>query len=203
MGRKIKNMLKTQVKVTGITNLSDARYCAGMGVEMLGFPFPDLEVAKFNEIKSWLAGVSIVGEFASKNIEEIKQLVKEYQPDKIQVTEKIDLIALQELGLPILQKIDISTSNLPNAFALNAPAVETFVLECTDMADYEGLKSSIEIWAAQYPIILSFDISEDDLIDWVDNSSIKGIEVQSGVEDRPGFRDFSDLMSILEQLELD
>ena len=29
--------LKTIVKVGSITNLSDARYCAGMGVEMLGF----------------------------------------------------------------------------------------------------------------------------------------------------------------------
>jgi phosphoribosylanthranilate isomerase len=29
--------LKTFVKVGCITNLSDARYCAGMGVDMLGF----------------------------------------------------------------------------------------------------------------------------------------------------------------------
>lgn len=196
-------MLKTIVKVTGIQNLSDARYCAGMGVEMLGFPFPDVELTKFTEIKSWLAGVSIVGEFSTKNTEEIVNLVQQYQPDKIQVGEKVDLIALQTLGLPILQKIDISTSNLPSAFALNAPAVETFVLECSDMSDYEGLKSSIEIWSAQYPIVLSFDISEEEIIEWVDDSSIKGIEIKSGAEDRPGFRDFSDLMSILEQLEID
>jgi phosphoribosylanthranilate isomerase len=196
-------MLKTIVKVTGLQNLSDARYCAGMGVEMLGFPFPEVELPKFNEIKSWLAGVEIVAELSTKSTEEIIQLVKEYQPNKIQVGEKVDLIALQALGLPILQKIDISTSNLPSAFAINAPAVETFVLECSDMFDYEGLKSSIEIWSAQYPIILSFDLSENELIEWVDDASIKGIEIKSGVEDRPGFRDFSDLMSILEQLEID
>ncbi len=196
-------MLKTQVKVTGIQNLSDARYCAGMGVEMLGFPFPEVDVAKFNEIKSWLAGVSIVGEFSTKKTEEIVEFVNQYQPDKIQVGEKVDLIALNALGLPILQKIDISTSNLPSAFALNAPAVETFVLECSDPSDYEGLKSSIEIWSAQYPILLSIDLPEEELLDWVENSSVQGIELKSGAEDRPGFRDFSDLMSILEQLEID
>ena len=29
--------LKTLVKVSEVNNLSDARYCAGMGVEMIGF----------------------------------------------------------------------------------------------------------------------------------------------------------------------
>lgn len=196
-------MLKTLVKVTGIKNLSDARYCAGMGVEMLGFPFPDLEFTIFNEIKSWLAGVSIVGEFDIENTDKIMEYVNQYQPDKIQVNEKVDLNALQHLNLPILQKIDISTSNLPSVLALHAPVVESFVFECSDMSDFEGLKSSIETWAAQYPIILSIDLPEDELLEWIDNTSIKGIEIKSGDEDRPGFRDFSDLMSILEQLDID
>lgn len=196
-------MLKTLVKVSGIQNLSDARYCAGMGVEMLGFPFPDLELAKFKEITSWLAGVSIVGEFASANTAEIIACVEQYQPNKIQVSEKVDLNALQALNLPILQKIDISTSNLPAVLALHAPAVESFVIECSDMSDYEGLKSSIETWAAQYPIILSLDLPEEELMEWIEHTSIKGIEIKSGEEDRPGYRDFSDLMSILEQLDID
>jgi len=196
-------MLKTLVKVTGIQNLSDARYCAGMGVEMLGFPFPDLELAKFKEITSWLAGVSIVGEFDTENIAEIIEYVQQYQPDKIQVGEKVDLNTLKTLKLPILQKIDISTANLPAVLALNANAVESFVLECSDRIDYEGLESSIETWAAQYPIILSLDLPQDELMAWIDHTSIKGIEVKSGEEDRPGYRDFSDLMSILEQLDID
>ena len=30
-------MLSTIVKISQVTNLSDAGYCAGMGVEMIGF----------------------------------------------------------------------------------------------------------------------------------------------------------------------
>ncbi|RVU26909.1 hypothetical protein EOJ36_02625 [Sandaracinomonas limnophila] len=196
-------MLKTTVKVTGLQNLSDARYCAGMGVEMLGFPFPAIEHAKFLEIKSWLAGVEIVGEMEGLSIDAIRQNVELYQPDKVQVSQSVNLDQVKALGLPILQKIDISTANLPAAFAANAPYVEAFVLTCSDELDYEGLKSSVEIWAAQYPIIIGFDVEESELISWVDESSVKGIEIKSGEEDRPGFRDFSDLMSILEQLEID
>ena len=43
-------MLKTLVKVSGIENLSDARYCAGMGVEFLGFPLAQIPFEKFQEI---------------------------------------------------------------------------------------------------------------------------------------------------------
>jgi len=35
----------------------------------------------------------------------------------------------------------------------------------------------------------------------IDQSSIKGIGLVAGDEDRPGFRDFTDLMNILEKLE--
>ena len=33
--------LKTFVKISGVNNLSDARYCAGMGVNQLGFNIED------------------------------------------------------------------------------------------------------------------------------------------------------------------
>jgi hypothetical protein len=37
----------------------------------------------------------------------------------------------------------------------------------------------------------------------VEQTSIQGIGLMAGKEYRPGFRDFSDLMSILEKLEID
>jgi phosphoribosylanthranilate isomerase len=63
------------------------------------------------------------------------------------------------------------------------------------------MEASIEIWAAQYPIIVGLDIPESDLDEWVEQSSIQGIGLVAGEEDRPGFRDFTDLMTILEKLE--
>jgi phosphoribosylanthranilate isomerase len=63
------------------------------------------------------------------------------------------------------------------------------------------MEASVEIWAAQYPIIVGLDIPEDYLDEWVEQSSIQGIGLVAGEEDRPGFRDFTDLMTILEKLE--
>ena len=71
-----------------------------------------------------------------------------------------------------------------------------------DSADsLTGMEASVEIWAAQYPIIVGLDIPEDYLDEWVEQSSIQGIGLVAGEEDRPGFRDFTDLMTILEKLE--
>jgi hypothetical protein len=63
------------------------------------------------------------------------------------------------------------------------------------------MEASVEIWAAQYSIILGLEIPESDLDEWVEQSSIQGIGLVAGEEDRPGFRDFTDLMTILEKLE--
>jgi hypothetical protein len=67
------SMLKTKVKVSSIENLSDARYCAGMGVEWLGFPLA-MPLEKFAEIRNWLAGVQIVGEASGLKPEEISSV---------------------------------------------------------------------------------------------------------------------------------
>ena len=68
--------LKTMVKVGQITNLSNARYCAGMGVNMLGFVVDDgseffISPEQFREISGWVAGVEFVGEISGSQIPEL------------------------------------------------------------------------------------------------------------------------------------
>ncbi len=60
--------LKTLVYLRDINNLSDARYAAGMGVELTGFRLDpqdesSLTPEMFREITGWIAGVKTVGEF--------------------------------------------------------------------------------------------------------------------------------------------
>ncbi len=196
-------MLKTLVKVSAISNLSDARYCAGMGVDLLGFPMETLSVDQFTEIRNWLAGVQIVGEFASRDAELIKAKVAEYKPDILEVDTQVNLGAIQDINIPKILRINIDRDNLPAVFAASAPYVTHFLVVGDSPESLNGMEGSIEIWSAQYPIILGIDIPEADLDEWVAQSSIKGIGLVAGQEDRPGFRDFTDLMNILEKLEID
>lgn len=194
-------MLKTQVKVSSIANLSDARYCAGMGVEWLGFPLLDLTLERFTEIRNWLAGVQIVGEFTKANAEQIREAVATYKPDVIEIDSSVSLVAIQSIDIPKILRVNIDTDNLPAIFAASAPYVSHFLVVGDSVESLSGMEASIEIWSAQYPIILGLDIPESDLDEWVEQSSIQGIGLVAGEEDRPGFRDFTDLMTILEKLE--
>lgn len=194
-------MLKTQVKVSSIANLSDARYCAGMGVEWLGFPLLDLTLERFTEIRNWLAGVQIVGEFTKATAEQIREAVSTYKPDVIEIDSSVSLVAIQSIDIPKILRVNIDTDNLPAIFAASAPYVSHFLVVGDSVDSLTGMEASIEIWSAQYPIILGLDILESDLDEWVEQSSIQGIGLVAGEEDRPGFRDFTDLMTILEKLE--
>ncbi len=58
--------LITSVIVNGVNNLSDARYCAGMGVDMIGFNLDEsqpgfMPAADLQDIAGWVAGVKLVG----------------------------------------------------------------------------------------------------------------------------------------------
>jgi phosphoribosylanthranilate isomerase len=194
-------MLKTLVKVSAITNLSDARYCAGMGVDLLGFPLGKISIDQFTEIRNWLAGVQIVGEFSTNDAAEIKAKVAEYKPDVLEIDTKVNLVAIQDIDIPKILRVNIDTDNLPAVFAASAPYVSQFLLVGEGPESLHGMEGSVEIWSAQYPIILGLEIPEDDLEEWIEQSSIKGIGLLAGEEDRPGFRDFTDLMNILEKLE--
>jgi phosphoribosylanthranilate isomerase len=194
-------MLKTQVKVSSIANLSDARYCAGMGVEWLGFPLQEITLERFTEIRNWLAGVQIVGEFTKATAEQIREAVATYQPDVIEIDSSVSLVAIHSIDVPKILRVNIDTDNLPAIFAASAPYVTHFLLVGNDGNSLAGMEASVEIWAAQYSIILGLEIPESDLCEWVEQSSIQGIGLVAGEEDRPGFRDFTDLMTILEKLE--
>ena len=194
-------MLKTQVKVSSIANLSDARYCAGMGVEWLGFPLQEITIERFTEIRNWLAGVQIVGEFTKATAEQIREAVATYKPDVIEIDSSVSLVEIQSIEIPKILRVNIDTDNLPAIFAASAPYVSHFLVVGDSVDSLTGMEASVEIWSAQYPIILGLDIPEGDLDEWVSQSSIQGIGLVAGEEDRPGFRDFTDLMTILEKLE--
>jgi phosphoribosylanthranilate isomerase len=60
----------TSILIRGINNLSDARYCAGMGADKLSFVLDPslpgyLEPAVVKELAGWIAGVELMGSLVS------------------------------------------------------------------------------------------------------------------------------------------
>src|SRR5690349_1880504 len=74
-------MLITKVKVGQVTNLSEARYCAGMGVDFLSFPIASVDPKTYLEITGWVAGPKFGVEVDAANINR----VPEYKTDFIEI----------------------------------------------------------------------------------------------------------------------
>ncbi len=75
-------MLKTKVKIGNVTNLSEARYCAGMGVDFLSFPISSVDPKMYREITGWVAGPKFGIEVDDDNVTS----VNEYEPDFVGVS---------------------------------------------------------------------------------------------------------------------
>ena len=202
-------MLSTLVKISNVTNLSDARYCAGMGVEWIGFSIDEedpnyVSPKKFNEIKSWLVGVQVLVETA-KSIEDIQIALTEYAVDGIQVPYTSPTSTIKEQT----DKVLFVTINVDTT----APAEIGKIIEENE-ADYYVLDSEVETdladeWkeviikhSQNAQLLLGFGVEASaDIQEEVAALNLAGIALKGSEEIRPGFKDFGALMDILEQLE--
>ncbi|MGB3183463.1 MAG: phosphoribosylanthranilate isomerase [Cyclobacteriaceae bacterium] len=204
--------LKTFVKISGVTNLSDARYCAGMMVDMIGFDLdPDSEQFtapdKFKEITEWLSGVEMVGEFNDLDTDGIREAGEGYTLDAIQ-TSSVEAAPhiIKSTTLPVIFKLDVSDMDEP---ARMRPIIEkvgmsaAFVLiesEGKEKGD-QWVQEALEI-AGNYPVVLGFGVTAENAEELA-ASDLKGISLRGGEEIKPGLKDFDELADILEALEID
>jgi len=202
--------LNTEVKVGKITNLSDARYCAGMGVQYLGFSMdPDSEYfvdqKTLKTIKEWIVGPTIVGEFS-----DMDPLIYDYSTiqkdiDCIEISEPALVDATAKIDLPIILKLNITTfqsiQELNEIMAWMKDRVLFFLLEksTTSLIQDEDILSL----ASQYKIMIGFGIDKQRVHSWIDETDIFGISLKGGTEIKPGFKDYDELADILEEIEVD
>ncbi|MEO9475632.1 MAG: N-(5'-phosphoribosyl)anthranilate isomerase [Cyclobacteriaceae bacterium] len=202
--------LKTFVKVGEISNLSDARYCAGMGVDLLGFnvnsesPYyvsPDT----FKDLSGWVAGVKFVGECSGMSVDDIKLATQDYDFDYLQVDEIDQLTELADLGVELILYLNVSDDatiqNLQNLIESAAEECE-MVIVATDNPDYyTSIRDVVSEVSENVKILKGFDITEKNVSSTIDEGRFMGIELKGSEEEQPGFKDYGDLMDILEALD--
>lgn len=200
--------LLTKVKISSITNLSDARYCAGMGVQYLGFNFfkghesyiaPDI----YREITSWVSGPEFIGEFEGADPAYIHELLAGLDIDCIEVTRPENLQELSLSGKPVILKADLSQyaslSDLESDLKFAINLVSFFLI--TNSGQSVIQLADIYALGRQYPILLGYGIDSSGIRELIKQTGIQGIAVQGGSEEKVGFKDYERLADILEALE--
>lgn len=180
--------LKTFVKVGSISNLSDARYCAGMGVDMLGFGAIEggenyIKASQFQEIRGWINGPLIVAEiYGIADPKDLATILEHYKPDYLEM-------GLQELAL---------FTSLPRPFMLSIDdddSVDTLTLR----PDYA---ISNRFFECAVPLLVRIQ-SVEDVKPLLESHAVKGIVLKGGSELKPGLKDFEVVNEVLEFLEIE
>lgn len=203
--------LKILTAVTDINNLSDARYCAGMGVDLLCFNLAAeqqdaLSPAALQEITGWLAGIKIAGTFTNQPIEEINTLVQTCSLDLVQLNTCYLLDDLININIPVIQQVSINkdtdATEVTEILRLYKPYITYFLITSTDFnnIDETNIKLLTEL-ASQFPVLLGFGFSPENILTILERIQPAGIALKGGHEIKPGLKSFDELADMLEMLE--
>lgn len=189
--------LVTKVKAANITNLSDARYCAGMGVDWIGFPAAQVNPTLFSEITGWLSGPQWVVELGAQP-----------WPVLVDYPTRIWQCSLSELDEALLLSgtlmVQLEAHQWKAAEArlkANSERIEAIILH-----GFSGTTESEKLTAITiqrlFPVLIDLNNTPyalNEILDW----SVSGVQLHGGLEERPGLKDYTPLADVLERLEVD
>lgn len=205
--------LRSFVKISAVTNLSDARYCAGMYVNLIGFDLEEnsknfTSSQKFNEITGWLSGVDFVAEFQSTHPEKILTLVQEYNGISfIETMEETYLRMLVNSSYGIIFKKKLESEEELDELIAKAQFYKDFGVTLYLVSESLELNVSLikklKTLASSADVLLGFRIEPETVGKTIEETGIKGIALEGGEEIKPGLKDFDELAEILEALEVE
>jgi phosphoribosylanthranilate isomerase len=187
--------LKTNVYISDVTNLTEARYYAGMGVSIIGFNSnPEsssfASTQQFDAITSWVSGIQTAWQWHFAPSPELSELLSSSPSDLIEICAVPLPDQWQYLTLPILIRTS-SMEELQAIISLPPNTVSGIV--------WEGEPSLLTPLSSDLPIYIQTDPPFDSLDSLIDDQ--KGISLKGIPESRPGWNDFDQLADLLESLE--
>lgn len=201
--------LKTKVKINRITNLTDARYCSGMYVDVLGFSLEEgapnyISPTQFQEITGWIAGIDFAAEFTDSDAYTIERRLADYPG--ISWIESVDLdalIELKSLGKELIYRLDYEAleSLLPRLSLLNDDQITLHLTSDNKLLTIDNLDIIMDL-SSKVKLLLGFGITPENALSLAELPGLVGFALDGGDEIKPGLRDFDQLGSILENLEV-
>lgn len=199
--------LKSFVKISNISSLSDARYCAGMMVDILGFdtnPNSDQQITPedYKEISEWIAGVKFAGEFGDSTIEDIKESLTFYPVDYIQIDNFDKAEELAILNLPVILKLTLTSEYDLEEFTFkmsqHTNCAEIIIIKSENKSLYEKLDDLLENYEGNSKLLKGYDVFPQNQL-----GRFNGLELEAVKEEKPGLKDYGVIMDVLEAIEED
>lgn len=210
--------LITNVKVSGINSLTDARYFSGAGVQYVGFCFDkssprSIATEKVFQIKEWLAFPEHVAEFnRDSTVDEINNVIQKLELHYVELVEGFSFGIYPQIEVPIIQRISVEhlsdIDELEEALTGYPEQVEFFILDFKsngfewnvieqDAKNIDLLKNL----ASKVNIMIDVNITTDNVERIIDQVKPFGIELEAGNEIKTGVQSFEEIADVMELLE--
>lgn len=203
--------MTTQVKICGITRADDARLCAELGADFLGFVFVPssprcmtaeaaAEIAE--RVRQSGAKTKFIGVFRDESLETIHRITHRVGLDLIQFhgTESDDDI--HTLGMPAVKAVRVGET-LPDTSA--HPSAEWLLFDTFDARAAGGTGrpfdwSLLAMYPRTKPFFLAGGLAPGNVAAAISLVRPDAIDVSSGVESAPGIKDHEKLRTLFERV---
>ena len=192
--------LKTKALISSVTNLSDARFATGMGVDFIGFNIDEnandaISLTDFTAITAWLEGPIMVGETSKiTSKEKALKLAKAFELTHMisDSEEQIEVFKSAEMTTFLRTEI-ISIGELENITTV----ADHIIVETAQDFSIENF-NDLDL---QKPIFIANSFDAQNINDWIAQTKITGIGLRGSEQIRTGFVDLDEMADILEAIE--
>ena len=193
-----------KLKICGITNLADARFCAAAGADYLGFVQYEgsprhVAPGDASEIIAWMYGPKAVGVYVNAPVEEVNRTAEAAGFDLVQLhgVEPPEVCAAVER--PVVKALHVApgttVDDLRRLMDRYAPHVEAFLLD-TKRSDAWGGTGERFDWriaralAGDYRLFLAGGLDAENVAEAVRTVRPYAVDLSSSLEYEPGRKDF-------------
>ena len=193
-----------KLKICGITQLEDARYCAGAGADYLGFIQHEespryVAPAQAAEIIEWVHGPQPVGVFVNDTAEEVNATADDAGFDLVQLHGNEPPALCSEVERPVIKAVrvlhDASATQLRAFMEPYTEHVDYFLLDTHSTSLWGGTGESFN-WrlarelSADFPLFLAGGIDADNVEEAVRTMQPYAVDLSSSLESAPGKKSF-------------
>lgn len=200
----------TRLYFKDITNLSDARFAAAADADFVGFSFDPassnyVEPSRMMEMRGWLSGPQIVGNFNLIAPDELNREIAEYSLEAVEVPYEIYAGYARSVHAPTIMRLKLSALDQAGIrhfdgdyLLLHADALfPNWTLTKANRQLFQLLQDA----CAQTRCIIDIPAETTQLREMVAALDPYAICLYGGQEQRPGIREFADMQEMLEALE--
>jgi phosphoribosylanthranilate isomerase len=190
--------LKTRVKVGRVTNLSEARYCSGMGVDLLGFPIggDGVKPDQYKQMIEWVAGPELVLEAYHSKESDLKYITDNYPGHYIEVGRN-QLHWLEDKTLSFI--VAIEATDWVNVYGDLMGKENVKFVELLDASRQHA--TTVRAIGAHFPVLVS--VKHVDALSDILQFKAAGISLTGSDEEKPGIKSYGNVSEILEALDVD